>query len=152
MKNLLIIGYGNPLRRDDGIGWHIVHELLKSRYSSNVEIVARVQLTPELAEPISRAGMVLFIDASRECRPGEIRQGRILAQEMKSALNHHVSAEGLLQLADDVYYARPEAYVFSVGVESFAYGEELSQVVAEAFPLLLAKVQDFIRFHLKASA
>jgi len=152
MKNLLIIGYGNPLRRDDGVGWHIVHELLKSSYPPYVEIVARVQLTPELAEPISRAGTVLFIDASRDCRPGEIRQGRILPQPMKPTLNHHVAAEGLLQLADDVYYARPEAYVFSVGVESFDYGEELSPALAQTFPVLLARVQEFIRFHLKASA
>jgi hydrogenase maturation protease len=152
MRKLLVIGYGNPLRRDDGIGWHIAQELLRSRQLPNVETIARIQLTPELAEPISRANVVLFIDASRECPAGQIRQGRILPQETKPALNHHVTAEALLQLADDVYYAKPEAYVFSVGVESFAYGTEPSPALAAAYPSLVARVREFIHCHVKVSA
>jgi len=152
MKKILIIGYGNPLRQDDGVGWYLAQDLLKICKAPSVEVVARIQLTPELAEPISRANIVLFIDASRECPAGEVREGRIFAKEAKAALNHHVSAEGLLQLADEVYFTRPEAYVFSIGVESLGYGTDLSPRLAEAYPSLMAKVQEFVRCRLKIPA
>jgi hydrogenase maturation protease len=41
MKNVLILGIGNILRKDDGIGVHAAHELLASGVTipQNIEIL-----------------------------------------------------------------------------------------------------------------
>jgi hydrogenase maturation protease len=64
MTRALIIGYGCPLRGDDAFGWHAAHRLLKLAGNDSVQVLATHQLTPELAEPISHADLVIFIDAS----------------------------------------------------------------------------------------
>ena len=66
MARALIIGYGNPLRGDDGLGWRAAEQLAEIIPQSEAEVIACHQLTPELAEPISRARLVIFIDMSLE--------------------------------------------------------------------------------------
>ena len=52
---VLVIGYGNPLRGDDGIGWSAANALAEGMQDDRVRIVACIQLTPELAESIAQA-------------------------------------------------------------------------------------------------
>lgn len=61
---VLILAYGNPLRRDDGVGWVIGERLAEMLREDVADVRVLHQLTPELAEPISRAGAVIFIDAA----------------------------------------------------------------------------------------
>ena len=44
--NLLIIGYGNPLRGDDGFGWHAALRLREIIHDDGIEILPVHQLTP----------------------------------------------------------------------------------------------------------
>ena len=79
MTGTLIIGYGNLLRGDDAVGCHAAHELEQHyRDDPEVEVIATQQLTPEMAEDVSRCGFVLFLDASSAEKPGTIRQSRVL--------------------------------------------------------------------------
>jgi hydrogenase maturation protease len=72
MPGTLIIGYGNPLRGDDGLGWQVAGELAKC-VDALISAVAVQQLTPELAEPVSDADLVIFVDASCHGEPGSWR-------------------------------------------------------------------------------
>jgi hydrogenase maturation protease len=65
-QDVLIIGYGNPLRSDDGVGWQAAELLTDDPRLADAQILACHQLTPELAEDVSRAGFVVLIDASTE--------------------------------------------------------------------------------------
>src|SRR5271169_1528567 len=51
----LIIGYGNPLRSDDGFGWHAGRLLAQSLADQDAKIITCHQLTPELAETLSQS-------------------------------------------------------------------------------------------------
>ncbi|MGB8912139.1 MAG: hydrogenase maturation protease, partial [Candidatus Sulfotelmatobacter sp.] len=73
MPRVLIVAYGNPLRSDDGVGWIVADDLRQRLASSNVEVLQLTQLLPEVAESISRADTVIFVDASCEGEPGELR-------------------------------------------------------------------------------
>ena len=53
---VLVIGYGNALRTDDGFGWHAAGRLAADPRLDGAEILQLHQLTPELALDISRAG------------------------------------------------------------------------------------------------
>ena len=68
----LIIGIGNPLRSDDGLGWVVAEQL-----SHGCDLVCDIhtvhQLTPELAQWMAAVNLVVMIDASYEGEPGELR-------------------------------------------------------------------------------
>jgi hydrogenase maturation protease len=70
MGRVLIIGYGNPLRGDDSLGWQIAARPTTSIQDEPVEVLALDQLTPELSELISEVELVVFIDASYAGKPG----------------------------------------------------------------------------------
>src|SRR5271166_6728975 len=72
MPGTLIIGYGNPLRGDDGLGWQVASELAKC-VDALISVLAVQQLTPELAEPVSDADLVIFVDACCDGEPGSWR-------------------------------------------------------------------------------
>jgi len=100
----LLIGIGNRLRSDDGIGYRIA-ETLRAE-DSPMQVLAVQQLTPELAEPIAAAAAVLFVDAS-VLDPGadQLRLEPLLphggitdAAAMRAPLSHQFSPIGLLQL------------------------------------------------------
>jgi hypothetical protein len=59
---VLVIGVGNDLRGDDGAGRAVVEELARLAVHGMHPVWSH-QLVPELAEQISKAGMVIFVDA-----------------------------------------------------------------------------------------
>ena len=59
---LLVIGYGNSLRRDDGVGPRVA-EAIEELQLPGVRTLVCQLLTPEFADPIARARRVIFVDA-----------------------------------------------------------------------------------------
>src|SRR5688572_26950641 len=97
---ILIIGYGNPLRQDDGVGIQVVEQLqglLHNRIPEEVEVIARHQLTPELVEPISRASYVIFVDAAESGTPGEIMELQVEHSPTPQPFTHNLTPAALLQ-------------------------------------------------------
>ncbi len=139
---ILIIGWGNPLRGDDGVGWRAA-ELLAGRLQGH-DVTVRVshQLMPEFAEDIGRSEFVVFIDAACDNSPGEIRLQKVEPDRAPSAaFSHQLSPPALLGMAERLYGSRAEACFFSVGARSFEFGEQLSPEVESALPGLLEEVE-----------
>jgi hydrogenase maturation protease len=141
MSFKLIIGYGNPLRSDDGVGWHVAEELTERLPNSEFEVVQSHQLMPELAEKISRSELVIFVDATRGERPGEWTCKEVHKQAPVRAFSHAASPEGLLALAQGVYGAAPPAFLFVMCGGTFEHGDRLSPTVAERLPSFVAAIR-----------
>ena len=63
----LILGCGNTLRGDDGVGpWLCAWAERRLCSEPGVRVIARQQWTPELAEDVAAADAVVFIDCSIE--------------------------------------------------------------------------------------
>jgi hydrogenase maturation protease len=144
MANVLIVGFGSRLRSDDGLGFRAAEELSRSMPDSGNEIRACHQLTPELAESISHAETVLFIDASRVGRPGEIRCVQVNPCHPDSPFAHQLTPETLLFLCRDLYGVCPKAFTLSLCGENFGLGDELSSKVAAALPDLMEYAKSFL--------
>ncbi len=146
MNRTVIIGYGNPLRGDDGLGWFAARRLEEIFPHENVHIITCHQLTPELAEDISRADLVLFIDASIEGLPGSFN---VLALEAGDddliSLTHDFTPTSLLTLSKFLYGKTPEAYVLSITGECFDFVEELSPICLSSCSKLVTWAQNKIR-------
>lgn len=140
----MVIGFGNPLRQDDGIGWRAA-ELIEARLNSeDTEVSACHQLTPELAAKIAGAPLVVFLDADVEQAPGQVSQ-REVAPEGQYVSSHHLTPGQLLSLVESVYGHAPPSVLISGGVletdlsESMtATGELCAARMAEAAIDLLA--------------
>lgn len=154
---ILVIGYGNPLRGDDGVG-QVAADLLLDEWNGMgaaalrpanhpLKVLTAHQLTPELAESIAAASLVIFIDAAADGVPGTITAHLIAASEDPAAFTHHCTPAGLLRLAHDWYGQMPEGWLFSIGGVDFEYGEALSPPVSAALPALLDQIVERIAAH-----
>jgi hydrogenase maturation protease len=141
---VLILGYGNPLRTDDGFGWQAAERLIALVDDPNVDIRPLDQLTPELAEPLSRAGQAIFIDAAREGTPGELCRQPIEPQPA-GAFTHHVTPATLLALARDLYGHAPAAVLFTAAGLSFDFGQTLSESMEAALGEVCARVLSLLQ-------
>jgi hydrogenase maturation protease len=143
---ILVIGYGNPLCGDDGIGPYAVERLADEESPADTEYLALRQLTPELAEPVSRADTVIFVDAADGGAPGNIICHKLTlsaepSQTAPGAFTHHVNAAALLEIAHLLYGRHPVAYLFTVAGENFELGDSFSSGVESALPLLLDQLK-----------
>jgi hydrogenase maturation protease len=135
MKRVLIIGCGNPLRGDDGLGWVIADCLSAMLNDPTVEIMRVHQLTPELAEPVSRVDLVVIVDAAHAGRPGSWKREEVeISKTGAGKLGHHFTPSGLLAYAAAVYNSTPRMLVVSVAGGSFDCREALTPVVEAALP------------------
>ena len=140
MSRVLIIGYGNPLRGDDGFGWQAAIRLLELISDPEVEVMAVQQLTPELMEPVSRAGRVVFIDAAAAGEPGVLHQRPVSADPETRRFTHHSTPGGLLAGAATLFGRAPEATLYSVPGQYFGFGERLTPPVERALAEVVARV------------
>jgi hydrogenase maturation protease len=143
MPRVLIVAYGNPLRSDDGVAWRAADALEDKFRNEEVEILRLHQLAPELAETVSRFAVAIFVDAAaRSDGPrGEVRCEEIVSSESESRFTHHLSPQGVLSLAAQLYHASPHAFSVTVTGQSFDHGESLSPAVEAALPVLVARIE-----------
>jgi hydrogenase maturation protease len=126
----LVVGIGNTLRADDGVGVRVVESLSPQQ---DAETLTVHQLTPELAEPLSRANRVLFIDA--DAANDAVRLAPLRPSEAGAQLGHALSPEQLLGWTTFERGACPRAWLLSVPARSFQFGERLSPETESALPL-----------------
>lgn len=123
----LIIGIGNPLRRDDGVAERVL-ELLGPVPRARTLVCH--QLLPELAEDVAAADRVIFVDADLE--PGAPRLEPLeTAAAPVSLVGHSLSPAQLLALASALYGFQGTAWLCRVPGVDFGDGAGLSPV-AEA--------------------
>jgi hydrogenase maturation protease len=150
MARVLIIAYGNPLRCDDGLAWRAANQLEEKLSTSEIEILRVHQLTPELAEAVCRCDAVIFVDAAAadggNGQPGEVRSGEIDLTREPPRFSHQLSPGAVVTLARQLYGAAPRAFSATLMGQCFDHGESLSDVVAGAIPLLVARIVELVRF------
>ena len=144
--DFFIIGYGNPQRRDDGVGPHIVnrlHRLLKHR--KDVHLLVLHQLEPDIIDTLKTADSLVFVDATVEALP----QGRHWV-ELQPALDtmpfliHQVAPAFILGLLQCLYHRHPKAWMISVEGNDFGFGNGLSSDARKRATQVIGEITRFI--------
>jgi len=122
---ILVIGFGNPGRRDDGLGPALAAQLA-ARQLPGVTIESDYQLCLEHAELVARHESTLFVDAAIDV-PGHapFRLGPLETLDEVSCFSHQLSPQAVLHVAAQCFGARPHAWLLGVraeDVDSFAEG------------------------------
>ncbi|MEW6615558.1 MAG: hydrogenase maturation protease [Thermodesulfobacteriota bacterium] len=146
LSSIWIIGYGNPQRRDDGIGPYAVtklREILKHR--EEIHFFAPHQLEPDLAFELKDAALIIFVDAAMNELRGGWEWTRV-EPELRSLsyLTHHFNPAFLLGLLQSLYNENPEAWMISVQGEDFDIGEGLTKEVEDRVSEVVAEIKGFL--------
>ncbi|MGC8742168.1 MAG: hydrogenase maturation protease [Candidatus Sumerlaeaceae bacterium] len=148
MKRILVIGYGNPLRGDDGVGWHVATQLFEHMGAERCDVRTLHQLVPELVDDLARSELAVLIDASADHSPGSVRirelQCKALPKE-GGTFSHHVGPGELLTLTATLYGRIPRTFLCTIGGEDFGYSERLSQTAQTAVQQAMALIVALLR-------
>lgn len=140
---MLILGIGNPLRGDDGLGWVVAEQLARAN-EQDCAVQCVHQLTPELAQQLATADLAIFIDASCEGKPGDIHIRQVFpASQIGPVGMHHLTPEELMALTIALYGRCPLVVAVTITGADFSLSESLSPLVerevspvCELLPLL----------------
>ena len=140
----LVIGYGNPLRTDDGLGWHAAAVLALAGLDDTV-VLQRHQLTPELAVDVAGASVVVFVDA----RPAGAGDGDVQVDQVEPdygplTWTHHLTPGELLALTALAGHGPPRAWLVTAPALCTEPGDGLSAAERELLPEVLARVSALV--------
>jgi hydrogenase maturation protease len=125
-RKILVIGYGNPGRLDDGLGPAFA-EACEALALPGVTVESAYQLAIEDARTVAEHDVVVFVDASMTA-PEPFSFQRVEANPAANFSSHIVEPEGIVALAQQLYKAETEAY--TLGIRGYAFdgfGESLSE-------------------------
>ncbi len=131
------------MRADDGFAWKAA-ELLDPE-SQDYRLLILYQLSPELAEELSQASGVIFLDARRGEIPGEVFCEEVNPNQVVSAFTHSLTPAMLLAYARGLYGKYPPAYLISVTGQDWGFSTKLTPAVANSIPTALEQAQNSLR-------
>jgi hydrogenase maturation protease len=130
VADILVIGYGNELRGDDGLG-PLVAKAVAAADIPGVRVLTARQLLPEFAADLAQAKLVVFVDASEVWSESGVEIRSLAAEDMTGWCTHHADPRTLLALTQAIYGQTPEAWWLTASGRNFDFGERLSGVAEE---------------------
>jgi hydrogenase maturation protease len=138
MSKTLVIGYGNTLRSDDGIGVWIA-DRIDALHLSNVDVRTYHQLQLERVPDLIEFEQVILVDAGLSGEPIAVRRCNP-SLALPSSTDHNVSPEILQQLALELYDVSIEIHLYTVRGECFDFGSTFSPAVKDRANYALAMI------------
>ncbi len=130
---ILIFGYGNPGRKDDGLGPMLsekIGEWLVENNITGIDVDSNYQLNIEDAYSIKDYDLVFFADASRE-DIDHFMIDQVTPSEKAGFNTHTVSPGFVLDLCNKLYNKNPQVFLLHIRGYDFSMEESLSDEARE---------------------
>jgi hydrogenase maturation protease len=128
-RSVLVVGYGNPIRGDDGAGPYVARRVGELR--PEVRAVEAHQLTPELAVDLAEVELAFFVDARADAPERGVEVTEVAASAGGTS-SHHVTPGTLLAMARALFGRAPRAYAVSLPAYSFDFADDLTALARAA--------------------
>ena len=138
---ILVIGYGNTLRGDDGVGPRVA-EAVSHLCLPGVRTLICPLLSPELADPISRVDKVIFVDAAVDASQ-QVQWRKLEPNATSQIMAHAADPRTMLALARDVFGHVPEAWWLTIPAVDLGFSESFSPAVQRDFGVAVNQIRDF---------
>lgn len=146
IRKILIYGYGNPGRQDDGAGVLLAEQIeqwsLKNGFH-HIKTDTNYQLNLEDAYTLSHNDVVIFADAS-----GENIQDYLFESLKPSAAveftMHAVAPAFILHLCNQVFEHRPEAYLLHIKGYEWEFMKDMTDAARHNLNVALEFLKEFI--------
>jgi hydrogenase maturation protease len=148
LLNIMVLGIGNEILTDEGVGIHLIRALRQVQLPENVELLEGGTAGLELLPLIAEVDRLIVVDAIiADDIPGAIF--RFAPDDVNVIpLTYHVSAHqiGLVEL---LHLARmtnklPDTVIFGVQPKDIGWGTELTPEMLQKIPRLVELVIDEI--------
>ena len=141
VADVLVIGYGNDLRSDDGAGrW--VADRIEELDMAGVDVVSVAQLTPELAVAIAGRRLVVLVDASVDTE--ELTVSDIDPSQGSGVMSHHGDPSTVIAMAASVGTLPARAVLVSIPATDLGMGFSMSPPTAAAAEQAVARITDLV--------
>ncbi len=136
-----IVGVGNSLMRDEGIGVHVARALADETLPEGVEVID-AGTDPDVAFDLDRFDRLIVVDATEGGRaPGTVYRfsddvGLDVGEKRQAC--HDV---GFLQTLRRISRSTPEVVIIGVEPEAIDWGLDLSPVVQQSIPRVIEVVR-----------
>ncbi len=136
---VLVLGLGNSLVGDDGVGIHLLHRLQALEWGEELEFAESAAGGIAMLELVAGYDRLLLLDCiiAGEDEPGKVM---VLSEEELTAVRHASSIHDLAvgevwQLGQRMGYRMPHVVAVAITVElKWEIGEELSPAAQNALP------------------
>lgn len=149
MKPITVIGIGNLLMQDDGVGVHVINYLAEHGVPESVELVDGGTNSYDLLEHFSADTFFIVVDAMHTGgTPGSIYRaplGELGLRPQDNILSlHEMHFIEAVQMTNMLGY-HPDILVYGIEPETVALDLELTPRVAEAVPRVAELILQDIR-------
>ena len=127
--SILVYGYGNPGRRDDGLGpelINLVEDWIKENNLGYVFTDSNYQLNIEDASTINDYDIVIFVDATIE-QIRDFSMVRVVPSDKVNFTMHAMDPSFVVDLCQKLYDRTPEAFLLKIR----GYEYELQEGITE---------------------
>ncbi|UCE54466.1 MAG: hydrogenase maturation protease [Desulfobacterales bacterium] len=149
--DLYIVGFGNPQRRDDGIGSYIVRQL-KSALTAydKIGFLSVRHPEPSIVDELHGAEQILFVDATIEVLTNGWQLHRIQPElEMLPYTTHHFTPMVILGMIKMIYGQSPPTWVLTVEGCDFGFGRRLTSTAKKRARSAISATIGFVRANLQ---
>jgi Ni,Fe-hydrogenase maturation factor len=140
MHKIIILGYGNVDRQDDGIAWHVLCALANrlgrplpdvpgegfEASSQNPDLLFMTQLVPEISETLADYDLACFIDAHTGNIAADLAFEEIQGSYKAAPFTHHMTPQTCLSLAGTLFGHQPRGFLVTVRGYEFQFTPTLS--------------------------
>ena len=155
---ILVIGYGNSLRQDDGAGLilaEVIEQACHSRHLPAKRICVH-QLMPELVLELAQdeVEVVIFTDTRVAPTPQEaslaVQISPLIVDTISPSLGHHLTPTTLLIYAKMLYGKQPPVWIATIPGFQFDHGEDFSQSTKYALDTAKTAVANWLSERISA--
>jgi hydrogenase maturation protease len=143
---IIIYGFGNPGRGDDGLGVRIAQAIENEAASFEgleLRVESNYQLNIEDALAVSGTDMAIFCDAAKEgWEPFDFNE--IFPSADVAFTTHTMSPASVIALCEELYGRRPKSYLLAIRGYEWGITETLSQRAAENLASTLGFLKGFL--------
>jgi hydrogenase maturation protease len=147
-KELLVLGVGNILLMDEGVGVYAVQDLAKEEWPDNVEFMDGGTFTQDLFYLFKEYKYLLVLDVVRAGRePGTIyrlTENDLVKDETQSLSLHEIDLLDSLRMAD-LLGQRPRLLVIGIEPKTIDWAMEMTEPLKTVYPKYLAIIRKEVR-------
>jgi hydrogenase maturation protease len=140
---VLVLGYGNPGRQDDGLGCAAA-EAIADLGLAAVRTSAKYQLAIDDAYDVSECAAVIFVDASKTADAPFSVQPVAPSLEQTFFASHDVRPDLILGLCRRLYGCSPDARLIGIRGYAFDFDEGLTAPARANLEAALAYIREIL--------
>jgi hydrogenase maturation protease len=158
-RRTLVVGFGNPFRRDDGVGAAVANALLVrlgreplgplddgfDGLGQQVDVIQVHQLVPELSETVAGYDLLILVDAHLGAIKEPVVEQSIAPFFRAPLVAHQTQPSSVLALSQQMHGTTPEGVLMSLRGHDFGFGEGLSPQTAALVPGVVGRIVEMIQ-------